>query len=157
MSERQRKHYRISSAVFKEAWLLRKRTMLFYLRFSSALKLAWKTVRCMARMHYSKVYGTTFNNRQAFLRQLAGYQESEIILTFSREPDNPFDTNAVQIIAHVKNKRSMVVGYLSKAIAAVVAPTLDEGKLPVVLFQGITGLRSNHFLGCNFKFCLVEK
>jgi hypothetical protein len=157
MSDLQRKHYRIGSAVFKEAWALKKRTILFSLHIRTALKLAWRTVRSLLFMHHSKVYGTTFDGRQVVLKRLAQYPEKDIILKFEREPDNQFDSNAIKIIAHVKSKGSAAIGYVSKNIAANVAPMIDAGFIPIVLFAGITGSAGSGYLGCNFKYCLIEK
>ena len=114
MSEKQKKHYRIASVVFREAWLLKRRTILFTLRFGSALKLAWNTVRCFVYMRYSKVYGVSFNNRQSLLKELAKHKLEDIILTFKREPNNPADPNAIRVIAHIRGNKKMLIGVFDK-------------------------------------------
>lgn len=157
VSDLQKKHYKICSAVFSEAWDLKKRTILFTLHIRTALKLAWRLVRSLCFMQHSKVYGTTFNGRQAVLKRLAKYPDRSIILSFEREPDNKFDSNAIKIIAQVKSKGSAAIGYVNKNIAANIAPMIDAGFIPVILFAGITGKVDSGYLGCNFKYYLIEK
>jgi hypothetical protein len=157
MSEGQRKHYRVCSVVCKEAWNLKRRTVLFRFNIGAALKLAWMTVRSMLPMHYSKVHGTTFNGRQALLKRLLQYDSKSIILFFEREPENEYDSNAIKIIAQVKSKGTAVIGYVSRIIAKQIAPLIDLGYIPIVIFEGVTGVSGTGNLGCNFKFCLIEK
>ena len=155
MSQREATRRKMARTVFLKAWWFLKRINL--ISFSVALKLAWKTVRSMAHFNYSKVRGVSFGNRQALLKKLAGYAPDNIFLTFIREPGNPADSNAIQIVAQVRTKGQAVIGYLAKDIAALIAPILDSGKeIAVVQFCGISGTTGNNGnLGCNFCYTLL--
>lgn len=129
------------------------------LTFRRALMLAWKTVRGMQRLIYSKARGVTKENsdgvyRQKILARLARYPEQDVTLSFEREEDNIYDSNAVKIIASVHNKGWACVGYLSYSLAKEVAPLLDEGYDAILFFLGITGFDR---LGLNFAFTIMEK
>lgn len=108
----------------------------------------------MIRFYYSKVKGVTIGNRQTLLRRLTRYAPQDVFLSFVREPNNPADPNAIQVIAGVRGKGQAVIGYVAKELAAELAPILDSGKKEaVVLFDGICSTTSyNSFLGCSFRY-----
>ncbi|MEL7566419.1 MAG: HIRAN domain-containing protein [Dehalobacterium sp.] len=155
MSQKEVKRRNVARTVFIQAWKYFKRSKIS--SFSFALKLAWRAVRSMVRFHYSKVKGVSMGNRQALLKRLARYAPQDVFLSFLREPDNPFDPNAIQVVAEVRNKGQAAIGYVAKELAAIIAPILDSGnKEAVVLFNGIhstTGI--NSFLGCNFCYAIL--
>ncbi|WHH57193.1 HIRAN domain-containing protein [Petroclostridium sp. X23] len=155
MSDKEIKRRKIARAVFVEAWYLKKQTVIFIYGIGTALKIAWNTVRSYMRYHYSKVRGTTFGNRQTLLKRLSMYDAKDIILSFVREPNNPADASAVQVWASVQNRGKVCIGYLSKQLAAELAPLLDAGKMAVVKFDCITGIGRNSYLGCNFRFLII--
>jgi len=45
-------------------------------------------------------------------------------LLLNREPDNPYDPNAIQVL--IPAKREMI-GYLDRDYARIIAPAFDEG------------------------------
>lgn len=152
MSKKEIVRRKIARAVFLEAWKFWRRTTIS--SFSAALKLAWKTVRCLARMCYSKVRGVTYGSRQKLLKRLKNYRPEHILLYFERDTENAVDPNAIKIIAQVKGKGSAVIGYVSRKITAEIAPLLDKKKEAVVLLQEITG-NSRNGLGCNYSFIVI--
>lgn len=154
MSEKEVKRRKVISAVCKEAWKLKKRTVLFSYSIGTALRLSWNTVRSYLRFIHTKVRGASFGNRQKLLERLRRYNYQDVILTFVREPDNPIDSCAIQVWASVKNKGSGCIGYLTRDLAYKVAPFLDVNRTAVVLLEGITG-GGNSYYGCNFKFIII--
>lgn len=154
MSAKETKRRQIASTVFRSAWELKKRTTLFAYSFKTALFLSWRTVRKLLRFIHTKVRGTTFENRQKLLGRLRAYDYRDVIMSLVREPANAFDANAVQVWAHVRDKGSGCIGYVSKELAMEMAPQLDAGKQAVALFEGITGGGDMNF-GCNFRYLLI--
>ncbi len=154
-SAKEQKRRSIARAVFREAWRYHRRTVLFTLTLATSLKIAWQTVRSLIRIHYSKVYGV--KRRQDILWKLKQYRPEDVILYFSRQRDNMFDPNAVQIIAAAKHnsQEKAVLGYLQHELAAITAPALDSGMQALVIFDRITGAGSKGLLGCNFSYLLI--
>jgi len=138
--------------VLKEAWKYIKRTTIYSM--SLALKLAWMTIRSKVRLYKTKVRGVSFEPRQRILRKLLKYKRSDIKLFFIRDYDNAYDCNAISVIATVVGKGSAPIGYVSKAIAEIIAPKLDAGYRAVVIFDKVTGV-GKKYLGCNFSYVLV--
>lgn len=96
-----------------------------YIR-ANAMATAWKLVRYRALK--AKVSGTSFDNRQNVLRLLCKYNPAEITVKLVRDRLNAFDSNAVAVTAAVKDKVSaVVIGYLPKAVACVIAALMDKG------------------------------
>lgn len=157
MSVQEKRRRSLASCVFREAWKYFKRSKI---NFSTALTLAWKTVRGLQRIVFTKARGVTKDNedginRQRIISRLAAYSESEISLEFKREPLNRFDSAAISIIASVLGKKgSACLGYLSKELAREVAPLLDEGNIAIVFFLGVTGAEIR---GLNFAFAMIPK
>lgn len=158
MSKRESNRRQLASSVFKEAWRLYKKGVKWFYSFSTCLRLAWRSVRNICEFKYSKVKGVSFSNdngvsRQTVIKALTKYSYSQTSLYLEREFNNPYDNNAIRIIAKVANKGSAQIGYLSKEIAAEVAPKLDIGYSSVVVLERITGFNSGN-LGVNFKYAL---
>jgi hypothetical protein len=158
MSDREFVRRVTAKNVMRKAWWYYKGN-LHGLTFRRALLLAWRTVRGMQRLIYSKARGVMKENvdgiyRQKILAKLARYPEQDVTLSFEREDDNIYDSNAVKIIAHVNEKGWACVGYLSKDLAREVAPLLDEGYEAILFFLGVTGYDR---LGLNFAFTVMEK
>ena len=70
----------------------------------------------------------------AGMDELAAYLKPEDKLSFFREPDNPYDPQAIVI----KNTHGVKIGYVPKADNIVFARLMDAGKL---LFGRITGVK----------------
>lgn len=153
MSEKEFKRRKIARAVMHNAWTMFKGCMLSW---RTCLRVCWRTVRFIAPLRFSKLRGVTFGNFQEILRRLSGYRASDIRLTFQREPDNPYDPNAILVVATVRNKGMAGVGYLSREISSWLAPQLDSGREVVVMLDCITGVkREGGFLGMNLEYVLL--
>jgi hypothetical protein len=153
MSEKEIRRRKIARAVMKNAWSTFKRCMLSW---STCLKVCWRTVRFLAPIHHSKARGTTFYNRQEALRRLSLYPVRDIKLALQRDLRNQFDTNAIAIIAEVKNKGEAVVGYVSKELAVELAPIIESGHKIITILDCITGIdRREGFLGLNFSYIII--
>ena len=152
MSSKEFRRRKIARQVMKSTWSMFRRCLL---SFSTCLRICWKIVRFLTPVHHTKARGTSFGNRQKVLSRLSLYNASDIVLSFLREPSNAYDSNAVAILASVQGKGSVIAGYLSRELAAEIAPFLDSGGSAVVLFNTITGFELNgNYLGLNFSFIL---
>ena len=80
---------------------------------------------------YSKVAGVTFDGRQRFIPGLRAGQELE----YRRDRYNPYDSNAVGLYDAHGNQ----IGFLSKEVAATVAPKMDAGKRYRITVSQVTG------------------
>lgn len=83
----------------------------------------------------TKVVGVTKNNDkgqpiQALLPSLN--EDSDFMLV--REPNNPYDTNAIKVIADYQH-----IGYVKAELAQQLAPIMDKGNNPKVELLGVTG------------------
>jgi hypothetical protein len=79
-----------------------------------------------------RVVGVTYENRQGVI---AVMKENEQVLLV-REPDNPFDCNAIS----VRRTNNSSVGYLPRELAARLARVFDEfGKPVTAMVTSITG------------------
>ena len=119
----------------------------------AALKRAWAMTR--QERFYAKVRGVSVGRRQLAIARLARYDAGEIRVWLVREPGNPADTNAVAVVAEVIGRGAAKLGYLSREVAAVVAPALDRlgGRLRASL-EGITG-GAGRLHGVNISFTLA--
>ena len=86
-----------------------------------------------------KVAGVTHGSRQSLLRFLDSLQKDKIQVSLFRDKANPFDENAVAVIADVIGQGSYRVGYLPHQSAEVVANLMDQGVQFVSWLQGIVG------------------
>ena len=73
-----------------------------------------------------RVAGVTFENRQAILAVMRGFEVCQL----RPEPDNAFDRNAIAIYVEVELGAAAVqIGYVPKDLAAQIAPHLDGESL----------------------------
>jgi hypothetical protein len=154
VSVQEQRRRKIAGYVMTEAWRLYKQYTAFTLCWRTTLKLSWGKAKGILRFVHTKVRGASFGNRQELLRRLTLYPSKDISITLQREPDNPADSNAVAVIAHVRDKESGGIGYLSRELSVAVAPAIDNRAVPVVIFDGVTGGGNQHY-GCNFRFTLI--
>ena len=87
-----------------------------------ALKQAW----ALLKGSEVKVSGVTFGRRQEALHRLTWYNASDVSFTLERDLDNPYDRNAIAVVAAVAGKGNYVVGYLTAAVAKALAPIIDK-------------------------------
>lgn len=100
---------------------------------------------------YTKLVGVTQNNDEGVSIQSVLPQINEgALLELKREPDNPFDENAIKVLWN--NNR---IGYISKDIAANLAPVMDRGSKALGRVEGITGGDENTY-GCNISISVID-
>ena len=92
---------------------------------SEAMKRAWQLAK-LPEIDV-KVNGTTYGRRQEALEHLTQYDTEQVTFRVMREPSNPADSNAVGVIATVKEKGSFLIGYLARELAEDIAKLLDAG------------------------------
>jgi single-stranded-DNA-specific exonuclease len=78
----------------------------------------------------TKVVGVTFEGRQ----DVIGGLEPGLALELERQPDNPFDANAIAV-----RYGRLQLGFIKKAIAARIAPNIDAGARYRAEVKHITG------------------
>ena len=101
----------------------------------------------MEKKIFSKVAGVTYGDRQAMLT----YVSKGLQLRAVREPGNPYDFNAIKILNGYQH-----LGYISKDLAATIAPLLDSGKNDIeVIAQEVTGQEKGIY-GLNIKIILKD-
>lgn len=94
----------------------------------------------------TKIVGVTKENDkgidiQTLLPTLS--DESDVIL--SREKDNPYDKNAIKVVADYQH-----IGYLKASVAEEVAPVIDNGEKVYVEILNVTGGNEKKY-GCNIR------
>ena len=103
---------------------------------------------------HTKVVGVTFKNddgsdRQRLIRNLVrnGELEEGTELFFVPQPDNPYDSNCVQVRAG----NGQTLGNLSREVAAQVAPQIRQGYSFKVYVAAQTGGDIGYAYGVNIK------
>jgi len=94
----------------------------------------------MSFIFHTKIVGSTFCGGQNLIPELDRGDPLQLV----RDPENEFDTNAVQ----VRNENGDLLGHLPKDTAAEVAPLMDGGTEVKAKVAEITGGSGNHY-GCN--------
>lgn len=87
------------------------------------------------------IAGTTFNNRQGFICYLNAHA-TDAYVTVRREPNNPFDPNAVRVLGHVRGGKHVDLGYIPRNLAEELAPIMDKGEKAFV--QDFSVVRARH-------------
>lgn len=113
---------------------------------SEAFKKAWRRVKLTMTI---RAAGTTFENRQERLQFLKQFQPEDLSITLEREPGNKFDSNAIQIVVHIKPiSRKTVIGYVPRGLAKELAKVMDAGiHATATLVQIIGGYSYKESLG----------
>lgn len=113
---------------------------------SQAFKKAWSQVKNTMKV---RAAGTTFENRQERLQFLKQFPLNELTVTLEREPDNEFDSNAIQIVVHIRPiSRRTVIGYVPKELAGKLSKVIDMGiEVKASLIQIIGGYSYKESLG----------
>lgn len=104
---------------------------------SAAMLKAWALHR--VGVIRTKVSGVSFGRRQEALEHLEGYSPADISVHLLRDRKNAHDSHAVAVIAEVKNKGAFHIGYVPKALAALLAPLMDAGAAIGSRFENVTG------------------
>lgn len=124
--------------------------------FSEALSLSWAITRSKVYRKHTKVRGISYH--QNTLRELLYLESCKYRIEAVREPFNPYDPNAVAVVAKTyddERTRNLKLGYLSKTIAEVANELLKEGGVIHILQSHITGqeyLRGK--LGLNLTYVI---
>ena len=90
---------------------------------------------------HTKVAGVSFDGRQRIVRQT---QVGEI-LSLVREPNNPYDSNAIMVINGSGNQ----LGFIPKEIASNLASDMDSGSKYIATVTAITGTNPGDTMGVN--------
>lgn len=117
---------------------------------SIATVKAWIIVKANALR--TKVKGTS--RRQDVLEKLAGVNPADISVKLKREPRNSHDSNAVAVYAALRDNRVFFIGYLPKAVAAVLAPLMDKHTEPSTKAFRVTG-GFNPYVGYGAALAIV--
>ncbi len=153
MSQKEFIRRKIAREVMRSAWIMFKNHLISW---RTCLRITWKTVRFKADFRYTKVRGTTFGDRQDTLRKLSFFESKNIGLRLLRKSNNPYDPNAILVLASVQGIDERDCGYLSKEISAWMSPHMDQGREAIALFSEVTGVnRQDGYLGMNIKFVLL--
>lgn len=70
-------------------------------------------------------------------------------LNFAREPNNPYDTNAIKVICDYQH-----IGYIKAELAEEIAPIMDSGKELKGYITQITGGIDGKNYGCNIHISI---
>ena len=84
----------------------------------------------LAQFH-TKLAGVSFNDRAQLLKSLQKDERLEL----KREPENPFDENAIAVLT----TDSQQLGYLNRRLAAALAPIMDKGAAYYAQVSELTG------------------
>ena len=105
---------------------------------------------------YTKIVGVTFNNtgtntqnRQRIIAELLreGKLEKGTELVLKRLPDNPYDSNAVAVLAPDGRQ----LGFLSRDVAQNVSPLIASGVSYRAFVEAVTGGDADSVYGINIK------
>ena len=97
----------------------------------------------------TKVVGVTKENDKGIpIQTILPMVSADSDLLLVREKGNPFDANAVKVLADHQH-----IGYLKSSIAQQVAPMMDQGKIIDVELSEVTG-GGDKYYGCNIKITL---
>lgn len=92
---------------------------------AEAFKKAWSRVRLSMTI---RAAGVTFGNRQERLQFLRQFKTKDLTVTLEREKESKFDSNAIQIVVHIKPiRRKTVIGYVPKGLARELSKVIDMG------------------------------
>ena len=113
---------------------------------SDAFKKAWRRAKLSMTI---RAAGTTFENRQERLQFLRQFKLNDLTVTLEREKNNKFDSNAIQIVVHIKPiRRRTIIGYVPGRLARELAKVLDLGiQVKATLMQIIGGYAYKEDLG----------
>ena len=123
---------------------------------SQAFKKAWAQVRNTMKV---RAAGTTFGNRQERLQFLKQFHLNDLTVTLEREPDSVFDSNAIQIVVHIKPiSRRTVIGYVPKELTRELSKVIDMGiQVKASLIQIIGGYSYKETFGALVGIDILER
>ena len=114
---------------------------------SQAFRKAWKRIKLSMRIRAMGVTAGNIQERLGFMKQFpVNTMQAELV----REPENPFDKNAIKIVIHLRSiNRKTVIGYVPRGLAAGLAAVIDAGiQAKVELLQILGGSSYKENYGC---------
>lgn len=94
----------------------------------------------------TKIAGVThLNDKGINIQNILPTLTDDSDLMLSREKDNPYDKNAIKVIADYTH-----IGYIKAGLAAEIAPIMDSGKTVNVELLEVTGGGDKNY-GCNIR------
>lgn len=104
---------------------------------TEAFRKAWQRVKLTMKV---RAAGVTAENRQERLEFLKKFRPEDLSVTLEREPDNRYDSNAIQIVVHIRPiHRRTVIGYVPRVLAESLAKVIDMGIHVKASLMGIIG------------------
>lgn len=98
----------------------------------------------------TKVVCATKNNDEGVnIQNILPELEDGSKLNFAREPNNPYDTNAIKVICDYQH-----IGYIKAELAEEIAPIMDSGKELKGYITQITGGIDGKNYGCNIHISI---
>lgn len=98
---------------------------------------------------HTKIAGVAFEGRAQYVRKIKVGQ----ILRLRRNKDNPYDSNAIEVI----NTYSNMLGFIPKDIAAQLAPKIDEGCLYIAKVLSVTDNYIGEKVGAEILIQSIEQ
>ena len=96
---------------------------------------------------YTKVVGVTFEGRQRYIRHMQVGERLELV----RDRNNAYDSNAIKVV----NEYGDQIGFISRDVAAQLAPRMDMGRnwgtYYYAICSAITGDNPGDNLGVNIE------
>ncbi|MBI9011238.1 MAG: HIRAN domain-containing protein [Clostridiales bacterium] len=124
--------------------------------FSEALCLSWAIMRSKVYRKHTKVRGISYH--QKTLKELLCLESYEYKIEAVREPSNPYDPNAIAVVANAfvgEQTYNLKLGYLSKSIAEVANQLIKVGGVVHILHSHVTGQEySRGNLGLNLTYVI---
>mgnify|MGYP003285267209 FL=1 len=114
---------------------------------SQAFRKAWRRIKLSMRI---RATGTTAGNIQERLGFMKQFPINTMQAELVREPENPFDKNAIKIVIHLRSiNRKTVIGHVPRGLAAGLAAVIDAGiQAKVELLQILGGYSYKENYGC---------
>jgi hypothetical protein len=85
------------------------------------------TKKRVIKEYKTRVAGISHDNRQEHIK----WMDNNTPLFLEREKDNPYDKNAVKVLAEIRGKRTHI-GYIHREFAENVAPILDSNQKVII-------------------------
>lgn len=113
---------------------------------AEAFKKAWSRVKLSMTI---RAAGVTFGNRQERLQFLKQFKPEDLTVTLERKMESKFDSNAIQIVVHIKSiRRRTVIGYVPKGLARELSKVIDMGiQVKASMMQIVGGYGYKESLG----------
>ncbi len=106
-------------------------------------------------MDRTRVVGVTYEGRQNIIKDI---NEMVDYLVAQREPDNPYDENAIAIYVIKYNGQKKSIGYINRGLAEQLSPRIDAGEELIIHDYFLTGAATQGMnMGVIFEYSLEER